>query len=151
VQLFDNGLKEERRTTVMNDSKIHAIMIITTILSLAVVAAVTPEYEAQGAHLKSFTTYEELRNFITTSSQSGNHYYSGDWAERLIAQYGLSNTLSTKESSSILPEYSTTNVQVEGVDEADVVKTDGTYIYAISNQTVVILRAYPPEETQIPF
>jgi len=35
-------------------------------------------------------------------------------------------------------DYSTTNVQVEGVDEADVVKTDGKYIYQINNNRVVV-------------
>ena len=42
----------------------------------------------------------------------------------------------TIESSST--DYSTTNIQVENVDEADVVKTDGNYIYSISNNYVVI-------------
>jgi len=37
-------------------------------------------------------------------------------------------------------DYSTTNVQVEGVDEADVVKTDGKYIYQINNNRVVVSR-----------
>ena len=32
-------------------------------------------------------------------------------------------------------DYSGTNVQVEGVDEGDIVKTDGTYIYVASNYT----------------
>jgi len=49
---------------------------------------------------------------------------------------------------STVPDYSLTNVQVEGVDEADIVKTDGTYIYIISNQSIVILKAYPPEEAK---
>lgn len=31
-------------------------------------------------------------------------------------------------------DYSTTNVQVEGVDEADIVKTDGEYIYFVVNR-----------------
>jgi len=39
-------------------------------------------------------------------------------------------------------DYSTTNVQVEGVDEADVVKTDGKYIYQINNNRVVVIKAY---------
>lgn len=39
-------------------------------------------------------------------------------------------------------EYSTTNVQVQGVDEADVVKTDGKYIYQINNNRVVVIKAY---------
>ena len=29
-------------------------------------------------------------------------------------------------------DYSTTNVQVQGVDEADVVKTDGEFIYQVN-------------------
>ena len=38
-------------------------------------------------------------------------------------------------------DYSGTNTQVRGVDEADVVKTDGEYIYRLCNDEVVILRA----------
>jgi len=132
----------------MNDSKIHAIMIISIILSLAVVAAVTPDYQATATRLQAFTSYEELKNFITTSSQSQNNYYARDFGGLIRPQFGLSNPLSTMESSA-LPEYSITNVQVEGVDEADIVKTDGTYIYVISNQSIIVLKAYPPEDAEI--
>jgi uncharacterized secreted protein with C-terminal beta-propeller domain len=45
--------------------------------------------------------------------------------------------------------YSRTNVQVEGVDEADIVKTDGEYIYAFINKEIVIAKAYPVEEARI--
>lgn len=37
--------------------------------------------------------------------------------------------------------YSETNVQVAGVDEADVVKTDGEYLYYLTNGTLVIATA----------
>ena len=33
--------------------------------------------------------------------------------------------------------YTTTNVQVQGVDEPDIVKTDGTHIFALSNGSFV--------------
>jgi uncharacterized secreted protein with C-terminal beta-propeller domain len=46
-------------------------------------------------------------------------------------------------------DYSTTNIQVRGVDEADIVKNDGKYIYVLSNGRVSILDAYPPEDAQI--
>jgi len=46
-------------------------------------------------------------------------------------------------------DYSQTNIQVEGVDEADFVKTDGEYIYIVSGRNVTILRAYPPEDAEI--
>ena len=39
--------------------------------------------------------------------------------------------------------HSTTNVQVQGVDEADVVKTDGTYLYHIAGNKVFITQAWP--------
>ena len=41
-------------------------------------------------------------------------------------------------------EFSTTNIQVEGVDESDVVKTDGKYIYQVNGQRINIIDAYPP-------
>ncbi len=44
-------------------------------------------------------------------------------------------------SSGASEDYSQTNVQVAGVDEADIVKTDGKYIYALTDNTVYIIRA----------
>ena len=38
-------------------------------------------------------------------------------------------------------DYSTTNLQVEGVDEADIVKTDGEYIYILRDGQVTVVRA----------
>jgi uncharacterized secreted protein with C-terminal beta-propeller domain len=65
-------------------------------------------------------------------------------------QWLLPNFASEDSSKNYaLPDYSTTNVQVEGVDEADIIKTDGTHIYVVSNNTIVILKAYPAEEAQI--
>ena len=41
-------------------------------------------------------------------------------------------------------EFSETNVQEPGVDEADKVKTDGTYLYVADDRVVRILRPYLP-------
>ena len=38
-------------------------------------------------------------------------------------------------------DYSTTNIQVEGVDEADIIKTDGSYVYHLSGGTLNIIQA----------
>ena len=40
-------------------------------------------------------------------------------------------------------DYSTTNLQVDGVDEADIVKNDGKYIYQVNNQELILAQAYP--------
>lgn len=42
-------------------------------------------------------------------------------------------------------DHSTTNNQVEGVDEADLVKTDGSFIYAISEAKVIITDVRNPD------
>lgn len=52
--------------------------------------------------------------------------------------YTASSESTKKSSSNSTSDYSKTNVQVENVDEADVVKTDGEYIYSISDEYIVI-------------
>lgn len=53
---------------------------------------------------------------------------------------------SVNPSSNSSADYSKTNTQVEGVDEADVVKTDGQAIYHLSQGRLLITTAYPLEE-----
>lgn len=57
----------------------------------------------------------------------------------------------TSDGAGLKPgeDYSTTNVQVEQVDEADIVKTDGEYIYSLSDYDVIITDVRNPEETKI--
>ena len=45
--------------------------------------------------------------------------------------------------------FSTTNVQVQGVDEADFVKTDGQYIYQVNNASVFVIKAEPAATLQM--
>ncbi|MFH0966798.1 MAG: beta-propeller domain-containing protein [Methanobacteriota archaeon] len=59
----------------------------------------------------------------------------------------LSNLVSgEKEGAST---YTTTNIQVAGVDEADFVKNDGKYIYIVSGNSLSIVQAYPPQAAAI--
>ncbi len=49
-------------------------------------------------------------------------------------------------------DYSHTNVQVEGVDEADIVKTDGTFLYVLSSREkpmIRIIRATPASSMKV--
>jgi len=109
--------------------------------------------------LSRFTSYEELKGFISTH-QTG-HWYT---EEELSSMRGfvtdlsdLSGSVANKvasaaqaaEAASGALDFSGTNVQVEGVDEADIIKTDGRYIYMATDDTVVIVRAYPPEEAEV--
>ena len=47
-------------------------------------------------------------------------------------------TAASSTSQGATNDYSTTNIQVAGVDEADTVKTDGQYIYTIGNNSQVV-------------
>jgi uncharacterized secreted protein with C-terminal beta-propeller domain len=47
------------------------------------------------------------------------------------------------QSTAVSTDHSTTNVQVEGVDEGDIVKTDGTYLYVVNGSAVRIVKAVP--------
>lgn len=68
-----------------------------------------------------------------------------------LAAEGVNNAASNKmkKSKSESPDFSGTNVQVQGVDEADIVKTDGEYIYQVNNDRVIIARIYPSNEMKI--
>ena len=59
---------------------------------------------------------------------------------------GAQESTNVKSSSK---DYSTTNIQVENVDEADITKTDGDYIYSISENNVIITNVMNPKEIKI--
>ncbi len=51
------------------------------------------------------------------------------------------NEVDTNNSTSNKDEFSNTTEQVEGVNEADIVKTDGKYIYSVNDTTLNIVKA----------
>lgn len=113
--------------------------------------------------IKKFTSYEELKKFLETnlaSSAAGGYMKRGIMVED-VASPGMGGMgdmaegigAPMKMESEAVPQrsddYSKTNVQVEGVDEADVIKTDGEYIYAVSKKNLFIIKAYPPDNSEI--
>ena len=61
----------------------------------------------------------------------------------------IENATSSSNELSSSKDYSTTNIQVENVDEADITKTDGDYIYSISDSNVIITDVMNPQEIKI--
>src|SRR5688572_2151216 len=45
--------------------------------------------------------------------------------------------------------YTKTNVQEKGVDEADIIKTDGKYVYTLRNNELIIAKTWPVDKTDI--
>ncbi|MFC1925281.1 beta-propeller domain-containing protein [Chloroflexota bacterium] len=102
---------------------------------------------AEAKELTRFTSYEELKAFLGAKSQPYGYYQYDDSAPSRgslmnAAEGGLG-------SSKGAQDYSTTNIQVEGVDEADIIKTDGEFIYTVCGTEVIIARAYPAGEAEI--
>ena len=80
-------------------------------------------------------------------------YHNYDVIEKVDNTWsiGINSVGSTESSSSSsnTKDYSTTNIQVENVDEADIVKTDGDYIYSISEDNVIITDVKDPKQPKV--
>jgi uncharacterized secreted protein with C-terminal beta-propeller domain len=105
--------------------------------------------------MKNFASYEDLRSYLLTNSQGeGGIYKGGPLDTQFWARSGGMEALSPPslaDSASTTNGFSTTNIQVAGVDEADTVKTDGKYIFTASNDystgqnLIYILKADPQD------
>src|SRR5712691_6107825 len=102
--------------------------------------------------LGSFSSYVQLQDFIAANAKSAQQYSRrGTWfGQPPMAFGGDVKTLATFAATSAAqstPTFTGTNVQVQGVDEPDRVKTDGTIIFVSTSNAVTILKAYPPNST----
>lgn len=73
--------------------------------------------------------------------------YRGD-SERGFGDYGILTGLAAAEGAT---DFSGTNVQVQGIDELDRVKTDGEFVYISAPSSVTIIRAFPPDEMAVAY
>ena len=115
--------------------------------------------QSQGIEMKQFASMDELRNFL--EENHGEDFYwegsSGINEATMAMDSGMTEsapkagaaTAPQNEMSRSADDYSTTNIQVEGVDEADIIKNDGKYIYIVTNNKIVIVNAYPAESMEI--
>jgi inhibitor of cysteine peptidase len=144
-----------KHRTAMDWAKLLAPVTaaLLVVASMGIFAAVNPGSVSPfvgGNQISKFTSYSELQYFVDTNTQlqyktsrdSMTPGIPGGWAPAPSSP----NSLGPAESS---PDYSATNIQVAGVDEADIVKTDGQYIYVVSGNKTIIVRAYPPEQAQV--
>ncbi|MBN2203027.1 MAG: beta-propeller domain-containing protein [Candidatus Aenigmarchaeota archaeon] len=133
-----------------------AFMILGLVLVSIILAAAFLQNPAQSQEgIKRFNSYSEMQNFLKQSSSSSSVYdlsiapmaAGSRVSEEMnmgISDSGKAETVSQTSSDAI--SYSETNIQVEGVDEADIIKTDGDYIYVVSGGKVTIIDAYPAEQ-----
>ena len=132
--------------------QITGIFFVSMLVCASLVAIIAFSPLDKGAYtyeLNTFQSYDDLRSFLekrfASAGDQGRYY---DSINIMFSKSGAANDESAA-GGEVPPSYSTTNVQVAGVDEPDIVKTDGTYLYVVANQTVFIIRAYPVFEAAI--
>ena len=95
---------------------------------------------ASGIPLKSFNSYDEVRAQVKQYADSYSRYSGKSGGYDMIVEESpvnaagsapLDGSGSSSGSSDSSGSHSETYLQVEGVDEADVVKTDGKYLYIL--------------------
>jgi len=88
--------------------------------------------------VESFSNlYEIMKN-----KEQKEYYFNTTLTDSVILENSKENvSADSTVSETNRIDYSETNVQVEGVDEADIVKTDGEYIYYVGTDKVNIIDA----------
>jgi uncharacterized secreted protein with C-terminal beta-propeller domain len=102
--------------------------------------------------LKKFESPEEIKEFIKKRSEyndygMGRVFLDGSIAIMEAPTGTMAPAVTTAPAKA--GDFSTTNIQVAGVDEADFIKNDGRYIYIVSSGDVLIVDAYPPEGAKL--
>lgn len=111
-------------------------------------APVNEEIASSTKQLKKFGDYGELKNFLEENNY-GNLGFSRETTQTpaavelgTVGNETFSNALDTSVDSS-------TNNQVAGATEADIIKTDGTYIYALVRNELKIIKVNPASEATV--
>ena len=112
--------------------------------------------------IQEISSQEELVSILEASSS-----FNGGFDNRLLRSFAVEEavmfdsavptgapmpeTTSSDGSSKVQggTDYSTTNVQVQNVDEPDYLKNDGKYVYIVSRNTLSIIDAYPAEDAKL--
>lgn len=132
---------------------------VTLVFPKSDAEAVVAEEEAESVvepdtnKVKKFANYEELAAWMAENSNPESFLLRSSWQGQVMTDAAFSKTVqpgvSDLTSNSSVPDYSTTNNQVVGVDEADIIKTDGSYVYALVRNDLLIIKVSPPVSSEI--
>ncbi|MDA1197091.1 MAG: beta-propeller domain-containing protein [Nanoarchaeota archaeon] len=141
-------------------NQLYAIIAFT----LLVLTACSPIEFSQGSYDSKVFDPEIKLTPITLNSEAEFNQFIETYATPRYDSYdgGIIQSIGTPDSAiaestlsvkSVAPakptDFSQTNNQVLSVDEADIIKTDGNYIYTASGTTLFIVRAYPGADAEI--
>ncbi|MFH1682320.1 MAG: beta-propeller domain-containing protein [Candidatus Woesearchaeota archaeon] len=126
----------------------HTILI--AVMALLIISILGCEQTEQPLtkqdKLQRFSSGEELVKAFEDARQDGRNYF-GVMEDAVMVKTATME--SAPQATAGGRDFSETNIQVQGVDEADIIKTDGDYIYTISEKKLYIIKAYPAEDAEI--
>ncbi len=126
-----------------NTFKIQIYILL--IVSLFTFSACTQiDNTMQGGDFVKPQSVEELQFLFQTPQNTNQRALSGNMME-----VSESVPLDSSAPSQSSKDFSQTNVQVQGIDEADIIKTDGEYIYTITDKTLFIIQSDSAEDAKV--
>jgi inhibitor of cysteine peptidase len=158
-RVVDGKLSDSKRMVFLLGGLAALVVLAGAILQLT-----STLYPATDVSAKHFSSYSDLEAFVRTNIGANNGgFYGGAGGiastfEKSGApipaslQTATLGSSASSDRSGTSSDHSTTNVQVAGVDEADIVKNDGKYIYTVPggySNRVVIVDAYPADGANI--
>ncbi|MCL2332160.1 MAG: beta-propeller domain-containing protein [Actinomycetia bacterium] len=125
------------------------------IADASVATSTSPQLQTGGANYKNVIAvykrlaqeekaYDEqmrrdLKGSAATKENAVTESTGSEAAPQISDPLFSQDTAARPTAQSALPDYSNTNIQVEGVQEADIVKTDGRYLYALGSTGLRII------------
>lgn len=98
--------------------------------------------------IQHVTSVEDLKTYFETVLNFENERYAERFMETFSSSKEESATMDSSANSGG-SRHSTTNNQVEGIEEGDIVVTDGRYIYSIAENQLVITDASNPNNMKV--
>jgi inhibitor of cysteine peptidase len=129
---------------------LSAMILVTLIFFFGSTPSFTPNL-SEVSPMQSFASYDELKNYLLSNQGTVANYSGGPLDAQFFGSRSAAAAPGTTDQGTNVNSYSTTNIQVAGVDEPDIVKTDGKYIYTVSNDfsnwqnRVYIVKADPQD------
>lgn len=162
---IDRDLKRrtlDKITKKKNYRKIYSTLATSVIIFVLAISIAVPmgvnknkttpiEVIEENNGLPKLESFEDLYNIM----KEQNTRYDESKKELSIFDATTESAVNKAENSTDTErykenlDYSKTNVQVEGVDEADIVKTDGSYIYYVTSNKIVIVNAQNSNDLKI--
>lgn len=98
--------------------------------------------------IKHIASKEDLQNFFLTAVNKERRYFTGGEAETTAVSESADMSMAEAKSDNASGgglDHSTTNNQVEGIEEGDIVVTDGEFIYSTYDNNIIITDARDPK------